>query len=192
MMDRRSFVAGLAAIASPIPLWSSEAVASTAYGLTTEELVRRSARVSLGRSVERTTSFMDLAGARRIVTVHRIIEVERIDSDEAPEESWVLTLGGRMGDLGQKVSGEAEIRDGDDFVLFLGRETEASPSVPPYRRVIGMAQGAYGLVNESGRRRLHPARNLPNLVRPPAGKMAIEAFRGVELEACKAEVRRFK
>jgi hypothetical protein len=189
-MYRRTFLSGVA-VTLAAPFWSRSAQASTAIGLTTEELVRKSERVSVGRAVDRVTSWTHLGGSRRIVTLHRILETERLESDGAPDESWVLTLGGRIGDLGQKVSGEAEIEDHSDFVLFLGQERLAE-GVPPHRRVVGMAQGAYSVFADQGQKRLRPGRDLPHLMRSQKGTLAVDDLRGLDLESCRATVRRFR
>jgi len=191
MLDRRFFLATLGA-ASLAPLLQVHAAqASTVYGLTLEDLVRRSQRITVGSSVERSSGWAHLGGARRIVTLHHVVESRRLDSDASPEECWVMTLGGRVGDLGQKVSGEAEIQDGAALVMFLGQE-RTLPDLPPYRRVVGMAQGAYGLVERAGKRHLAPGRDLPAFVRPHQARLAIEELQGVDLESCASAVRRFR
>jgi hypothetical protein len=189
-MFRRTFLSGVA-VALAAPFWSRTVQATTAYGLTTEELVRKSDRVAVGRAVERMTSWTQLGGSRRIVTLHRVVESDRLESDAPPGESWVLTLGGRIGDLGQKVSGEAEIQDDGDFVLFLSQERLAQ-GVPPHRRVVGMAQGAYGLFHDQGRKRLRPGRDLPHLTPRHGGALAVDELRDLDLESCKRTVRRFR
>jgi hypothetical protein len=191
MFERRSFLAGLAA-ATLAPLVDvAPAEASTLYGLTLEDLVRRSNRISVGTSVEHSSGWTQLGGARRIVTLHRVVESRRLESDETPEECWVLTLGGHVGDLGQKVSGEAEIQDGAGLVMFLGEE-KAGSSLPPYRRVVGMAQGAYGLVERAGKRVLTLNRDMPELIRPPHARLAVEELSQIDLESCASAVRRFR
>ena len=66
-------------------------------------------------------------------------------------ETWVRTLGGRVGDIGQKVEGEAVLPQGKRMVLFLLAR-------PDGRSVVaGMSQGVWMVVRGTdGLERIQP------------------------------------
>lgn len=73
---------------------------------------------------------------RRIVTDVEIQVAEALKGQ--PGDTVLVTLpGGRMGELGQKVSGEASFAPGEEVVVFLQRRG------PQAFRVSAMAQGKY-------------------------------------------------
>lgn len=75
-------------------------------------------------------------GGRRIVTYTRV-HVAQAAYGDAGKDVWVRTLGGQVGDVGQKVEGEALLVPGERSVLFL----KTFPDGPS--RVVEMAQGQY-------------------------------------------------
>lgn len=94
-------------------------------------------------------------GARRIVTRTRVTIEERWRSSESEiSETEVVTLGGVVGDLAQKVPGEAAFRVGKRCLVFLSPETSAG------RFVVGMAQGHYGVRGTGDDARLERSRDL--------------------------------
>jgi hypothetical protein len=84
---------------------------------------------------------------RRIVTYTRV-SVEQSVYGTPPGEVWVRTLGGQVGNLGQKVEGEAVLASGDRQLLFLKAGDAGT------HRVVEMAQGQYLIQEESQVRRV--------------------------------------
>ncbi len=84
---------------------------------------------------------------RRIVTYTRV-SVDQSVYGTPPSEVWVRTLGGQVGDLGQKVEGEAVLASGDRQLLFLKAGDAGT------HRVVEMAQGQYLVHEESKVRRV--------------------------------------
>lgn len=95
-------------------------------------LVARSDDVVVARAVESRSRWL----GERIVTdvVIEVSEVAKGDLGEG-ERTEVLLLGGAVGELGMRVSGEAHLEVGDEYLLFL-RESNGT------HRPVGMAQGA--------------------------------------------------
>ena len=90
------------------------------------ELVEHSDCCIVGRSVAAASSYRVLGGMRRIVTLHRLRVDEALDGPvRAGDELTLRTLGGRVGDLAQRVFGEAEIVIGRPALLFLFRANDA-------------------------------------------------------------------
>lgn len=85
---------------------------------------------------------------------------------EAPRETEVLTWGGRVGDVGQKVHGEAQLTIGEPLVLFL-QDAESG-----LFRVTGMAQGRFSVSGTGPDALLEQSRGLPDLRPPLTGKRA--------------------
>ncbi len=139
MIDRRQLLgvlaAGLGAAAAP-----RVAQATVIRGLSLEELTRESERILLGRALEATSHWVTFAGRKRIVTDTRW-RVDDAVAKERPRDSEVMirTLGGRVGDVGAIVHGEAELALEEPCVLFL----RALPD--GLHRVSGMSQGHYPL-----------------------------------------------
>ena len=74
------------------------------------------------------------------------------------EETWVRTLGGHVGRLGQLVEGEARLRLGERCLLFLEPHADL-------HRITGMAQGLYRVRLGPDRvERLAPSARAPDLV----------------------------
>ncbi len=187
MISRRGFGAGLGALGLQLSWWGS-AGATTAIGVSLEELVAESARVVLGEPVGAESSWELVAGTRRIVTTTRVLQHEDwlADSTES-DELLVLTLGGRIGDLAQKVPGEATLRQGELCLLFVARETELR------RRVIAMGQGHYPIEQGKTARVLRTSPSLPHLVgkpvapaAPPQKQRAVDALSGLSLTDARA------
>jgi hypothetical protein len=119
----------LAALATASPAFAAQAVAASV-----EELARASDVVVRGRVVSTTARWSD----GRIYTY---AEVEVSDSlrGSAPARVTVVTPGGEVGDLGQRVDGAAIFTSGEEVVVFLGK-----PQAGRYR-VSGLAQGKFAI-----------------------------------------------
>lgn len=181
-------MAGLAALGLPA-LWPESAEASALTGLTLQELVERSDRVALCQAAGSESLWATVAGSQRIVTLTRLVELEKLTGVSSESEHIALTLGGRVGDLGQKVHGEAILPPEMPVVVFLGAD-RAGSGVGFHRRIVGMAQGSFEVDDSDRSRRLRPNRNLPRLLRRPGvGPLAIEELTGKDLGECARLIR---
>jgi len=136
------------------------AKAGVARPVALRELVRGSRWVIVGTPLEAIGRWEEVGKARRIVTYHRI-RVDRALGSKAPSESelWVRTLGGRVGNIGQIVHGEAELTHGEGSVLFL------APSKDGILEVTAMSQGHFPLLADArGVQRLAVSPRLSQLV----------------------------
>jgi hypothetical protein len=112
------------------------------------------------------------ARGRRIVTYTRV-RIDRVIDGAAPAALWIRTLGGSIGDIGQRVDGEAILAPGQPGVFFL-RQFPDGPHA-----VVGMAQGQFRLQRPliGAAPKLAAMPTMPRLL---AG--ATEAGAGVQLE----------
>lgn len=122
-------------------------------------LVARSDDVVVARASEKSCRWM----GERIVTdvVLEVSEVAKGDLGEG-ERLEVLLLGGAVGELGMRVSGEAGLEPGGEYLLFLRRWNGT-------RRPVGMAQGALPVQRSGGTVVVEPARGDLALVRRGPG-----------------------
>src|SRR5262249_11895117 len=154
-----------------------EAHAAVSLRMSLPELVGASAYVVVATPAERHSVWEDLAGGRRIVTYTRLV-IERNVVGEPGAEVWVRTLGGAVGSIGQTVSGEAQLREGEKALVFLVK-------VPGTIVVTGLAQGHYPVAaDESGTPKLRASASRPGLITrrgPTIG--ADEVLIGSTLEA---------
>ncbi|HEY3500757.1 MAG TPA: hypothetical protein VGK73_38965 [Polyangiaceae bacterium] len=157
-MDRRGLLLALGVTACSL-FEAKRAAATTARALTLPELVGRSQSVFLATPLARNASWMEVGGARRIVTETRA-RVEELVAGADPESSEVIfhTLGGQVGKIGQLVEGEADLVLRETSLLFGRRIEQAVFSVA------AMAQGHYPLATERGERIVRPSPNLPVLL----------------------------
>jgi hypothetical protein len=113
--------------------------ATLARALRVDELLTRSRHVVLGEPLESYCVWEKIGSRKHIVTYTRVRAHELLSgADPKQDELLVRTLGGRMGELGELVHGEARLRTGDRGVLFM----------MPARDVLtvtAMAQGHYPL-----------------------------------------------
>lgn len=109
---------------------------------------------------------------RRIVTYTRLRVTDAAFGD-VPSAVWVRTLGGHVGDVGQRVEGEAEFSVGSRSLLFLRR-------VPDGRfRVTQMAQGHFRVDGAGSIARLRATARLTSLVKAKKGLGARAALDGL-------------
>ncbi|MEA2696118.1 MAG: hypothetical protein QOI66_389, partial [Myxococcales bacterium] len=87
--------------------------ASTLIQLSVEELCQRATVVVAATPLESKVVWEDSAGGRgrRIVTYTRA-RIDRVVDGVAPNQLWIRTLGGSIGDIGQHVDGEAILTPG--------------------------------------------------------------------------------
>lgn len=114
-----------------------QADASLHLEVTLEHLVKISDVAIEGTPEEARSLWEEVpGGGRRIVTYTRVHVAQKAYGEASPDV-WVRTMGGQVGDVGQKVEGEAQLVPGERSVLFL----KASAEGP--LRVVEMAQGQY-------------------------------------------------
>lgn len=140
-MDRRSLLR--AAGASAWGLFTERsAVASVARAVPLQDLLARSRHVVLSEPLDAYSVWEQVAERRHIVTYTRLRALELL-AGKSPdqEELLVRTLGGRIGDLGELVHGEAVLTLGARSVVFM-MPSQATLSVT------AMAQGHYPLARD--------------------------------------------
>jgi len=100
----------------------------------------------------------------RIYTKNKIQITEKISSQTQNEIIEVETIGGRIGNIVQKVIGAAELKKGDEYLLFLRNSANKK------MRVLGMSQGAYSITkdNNTNNKMLMPSKINARLVKVDA------------------------
>lgn len=131
----KRLVALAAALAVACPALAAQAVAASV-----EDLTRSSDLVVRGRVVSTTARWSE----GRIYT-HAEIQVATTLRGKAQGRVTVVTPGGVVDDLGQRVDGAATFTKGEEVVLFLGR-----PDGGRYR-VIGLGQGKFAVEGRQAR-----------------------------------------
>jgi hypothetical protein len=129
----------LMALAGTASLPSPNAEALTAIELTLEQLVAASTLIVEAQPAESLSVWESTDGSRgrRIVTYTRLALLEVLDGQVPAQPVWVRTLGGRVGDIGQHIEGEATFTLGQASVVFLRQRRDATHTV------VGMGQGHY-------------------------------------------------
>lgn len=139
--------------------FANRAHATTARAVSLQELVRRSTRVARATALDSFARSEDIGGARHIVTYSRMRIDEPIHGANGDSETLVRTLGGRVGDLGEVVHGEAELALNETSLVFLTLDTDG------VELVTAMAQGHYPVaIDTAGVPRLRLSRNMPHLL----------------------------
>lgn len=120
--------------------------------LSLAQLVAKSRHIVLATPVEQVSAWEDEAGLRRIVSYTTLDLHHSLDGRALPSvSSTVRTLGGRVGELGQRVMGEAELAVGTPALCFLTGAPGGHESV---FRIAGMAQGYYSVAERAHELRL--------------------------------------
>lgn len=166
--------------------------ATTLRALSLEELIEFSDRAALGTPVHFSSDYAYVGGSKRIVTWTRFAQEENLYLGEAQEEEiLIMTLGGKVGNLRQKVPGEAALTLGERCLVFPSSENPDGT-----RQVIGMAQGKFSV--EKGERLdvLRQSRELPHLIRSRKGgtggtvpRTALETLSGKSLAEARSLLR---
>ena len=156
----------LAALSPSEPLRGpAPAEASVSVMLSLDELVLASTSVVVGTAGERKSQWEETPTGKRIMTYTKIT-IDRAITGSPGTEVWVRTLGGTVGDIGQAVSGEAQIPKGSKSVLFLMKRGDVTV-------VTGMAQGHFPVINdEKGVSRLKLSPDLGTQLRTPGPVIA--------------------
>jgi len=161
---------------------SRPALASLARALPVAELVGRSRHVLVGEPLDAYSVWEQLGSRKHIVTYTRVRAVELLaGADPAQDELLVRTLGGRVGELGELVHGEAMLTLGERSVLF----------VMPTRDALGvtaMAQGHYPLRRDNaGAERLHRSPEAAELLHEEGS--AVKRLTGLQIAEARSLVR---
>jgi len=115
-------------------LLAGPAHAALALSTSVEDLARDADAVVRGKVV-RTTARWSSDG-RRILT-YAEVETSSVWRGSAPARVTVVTRGGVVGDIGQRVDGLATFSEGEEVVLFLGKAGDSA------FRVRGGSQGKF-------------------------------------------------
>jgi hypothetical protein len=160
MLSRRQWLMGATAGVTGA-LLGSPVHASVSEALTLADLLRQSRHALLGTPVTQS-SVWEVVGKRRRIVTYTVLRVDEPldDRPSSASEVAVRTLGGRVGDIGQVVHGEARFVVGESASIFV--ESLASDVFA----VTGMAQGAFPtLPDDTGARRLYMSSQVPALIR---------------------------
>lgn len=159
-LSRRSLL-GVASTALPLASfgWARAAQATTARAVGLPELVSLSHHALAGTPTDAWCRWETVGKSRRIVTYHQVEITQTLDGRPPPEPTLLVrTLGGRVGDIGQLVHGEAHLTPEKPTVVFL------TPDVDGLLGVTAMAQGHYPLRPvERDLPRLEASPNMPSL-----------------------------
>ncbi len=180
-MDRRGFVR-VATVGALGAIISRPALASLARAVPVDELVGRSQHVMVGEPLDAWSVWERIGQRKHIVTYTRVRALELLaGADPKEDELLVRTLGGRVGELGELVHGEAKLTLGARGVLF----------VMPARGVLGvtaMAQGHYPLLRDvAGAERLRRSPEAAELLNEEGS--AVQRLVGLKITEARALLR---
>jgi hypothetical protein len=149
MLSRRSLLAGGLSALALARVRPAQATLVRAVTLT--ELVSQSRHAVVATPGEASSRWETIGGRERIVTYTQVrVEYPLDGTAPASSELVVRTLGGRVGDIGQIVAGEALLRRRGTAALFL------EPIASDVFVVTAMSQGHYPILADiKGARRLH-------------------------------------
>jgi hypothetical protein len=148
--------------------------------LSLDALVQSSRRILVVTALGSECHFEDLGRRRRIVTDTRLrVEEGLAKADGVDSEIIVRTLGGAIGELGERVHGQAQLVLGEPCVAFLLQGPDG------LHYVNGMAQGHYPL--QTARRLLAHSPDLPEIL--DFDSSAVKALVGSELSSARSRVR---
>jgi len=164
-------------------LGSAPAQASLARAVKVEELVARSRHVVLAEPLDAESVWEQVGQRRHIVTYTRLRALEVFaGADPKQDELMVRTLGGRVGDVGELVHGEAILTLGTRGVVFV---MPASNTLA----VTAMAQGHYPLGRDkAGIERLRRSPQASEVV-STAGS-ALERLTGLDVSGARSVLQR--
>lgn len=154
--SRRQFGGALVGLSAGLTFHQT-ALATSARPWPLEDLVAASDRSIVATAVAARSEWMFLGGAERIVTFTRVLQEQDYLNDSQEDELEILTLGGRVGSILQKVPGSAQLTVGQGAVLFVGGEQSH------YRMLIGMAQGHFTIDTSNETPLLRKSRHVAHL-----------------------------
>jgi hypothetical protein len=177
-MDRRGFVRVVSA-GAVTALVGSQAQASLTRAVRLEELTARSQHVLVGEALDADSVWERIGQRRHIVTYTRVRALELFaGADPGQDELLLRTLGGRVGELGELVHGEAVLPLGQRGVLFVMPAQGALA-------ITAMAQGHYPLARDQvGLERLRRSPQAAELINEAGA--AVKRLPGLELAAARA------
>lgn len=180
-MNRRGFVR-VAAVGALGMVVARSAQASLARAVPLEQLVGRSQHVLVGEPLDAYSVWEQLGGRKHIVTYTRIRAHELLaGADPKSDELLVRTLGGRVGDLGELVHGEASLNLGARAVLF-------TMPVQDTLAVTAMAQGHYPLLRDgAGTERLRRSPEAKELLQEQGS--AVQRLMGLQVAEARSLLR---
>lgn len=162
-------------------IWSAPARATVMRALPLRTLVQTSRRIVVVTALSAESHFEELGRRRRIVTDTRLrVEEGLAKADGMDREILVRTLGGAVGDLGERVHGQAQLLLNEPCVAFLLQGPDG------LHYVNGMAQGHYPLRGDA-RRLLAQSPDLPEIL--DFDSSAVKALVGSDLSAARDRVR---
>jgi hypothetical protein len=162
-------------------IWSTPASATVMRAMPLSALVQTSRRIVVVTALSAESHFEELGRRRRIVTDTRLrVEEGLAKADGMDSEILVRTLGGAVGELGERVHGQAQLVLGEPCVAFLLQGPEG------LHYINGMAQGHYPLTNDT-RRLLQQSPDMPKIV--DFDSSAVKALVGTELNDARGRVR---
>jgi hypothetical protein len=179
-VSRRGFLVG---VSSSVALSGVTTVGSATImrSLTLPALVNGSRRVAVISALASESHYEELGRKRRVVTDTRVRVEEIVAKGEGMEtELLVRTLGGKIGRLGERVDGQAQLMIGEACVVFLLQGPDS------LHYVNGMAQGHYPLRGASTRR-LIKSPDLPAIMN--FENSAVKTLVGRELGDAAAHIR---
>jgi hypothetical protein len=98
------------------------------------------------RGTAESTSSSWSGDGRRIFSLTRV-SVSSSIKGQAPTFIEILTPGGSVGKIGQKVWGAPEFAPGEQVILFLRKRPHPAAALPRFE-VAGLAQGKFSVVRE--------------------------------------------
>lgn len=178
-VGRRQFLALVGLGCVTLSSWPAEA--TLVRGLSLDALARASDRIVAGTALDSSSHWERIGGRSRIVTDTRV-RIDRTISGSVDSEVLVRTYGGRVGEVGEVVVGEADLVVSAPCVLFLR-------SAASVHHVLGLAQGHYPLRAGSKRSQyLQASPRLPELLYPE--RSAVRHLAGRELGEAEALIRK--
>lgn len=161
--------------------FGSPASATVVHAVSLPALVKSSRRIAVVRALASECHFEEIGRRRRIVTDTRVRVEELVAKGEGMAvELLVRTLGGSVGELGERVQGQAMLATGEPCVAFL---LEGPDGI---HYVNGMAQGHYPL-RGTATRKLVQSPDLADIV--DMNSSAVKQLVGVSLGEASDRIR---
>lgn len=156
--------AGIASLALAILVVSLPARGAVVERMSLADLAAEADVVVRGRVLSRASRYDDPPNAARIVTDVTIRVDEAVRG--TPAGTVVVTVpGGEVGDRGQAVPGAPRLAVDEDVILFLRAPLPARRAV---HRVVGLAQGAFLVLDRNGIRTARQRFDATSFVGPGA------------------------
>ena len=125
--------------------------------LSDKEMTKKASSIIRGKVIRRYSKWD--SKKKRIYTYTKIAILEPIKGKKETQEVVIRQLGGSVGNIGMKVSGNASFKLGEEVLVFL--EKIVNNKLHQYH-VMGMAYGKYRIVEDANKRH-YLVRDLSNL-----------------------------